>query len=161
MHVIILQLAASLFTGMSVTSSTHTPDTLMAMVVGLATLIALLKTQGVMMQLSYVSVGPRSARKLGGQFMNGISYMGASRTKAYVTSSISRNTGSFGSGQSGKKNTQATGATYSSPKSKPQATKNGSATANTSQTNGRKQTMKTGETKPAPKLAKPKDKEES
>jgi hypothetical protein len=74
-HVIILQLAASLFAGLVATSPDHTPDTLMAMVVGLATLIALLKTQGVMTQLSYVSVGPRTARKLGGQFMTGVSYL--------------------------------------------------------------------------------------
>jgi hypothetical protein len=47
----------------------------MAMVTGLATVIALLKTQGVMMQFSYASVGPRTARKLGGQFMTGVSYM--------------------------------------------------------------------------------------
>ena len=47
----------------------------MAMIVGLATVMALLKTQGVMMQFSYVSGGARNARKLGGQFMNGVSYM--------------------------------------------------------------------------------------
>jgi hypothetical protein len=73
-HVIILQLAASLFTGMSATPGI-TASTLMAMVTGLATVIALLKTQGVMMQFSYASVGPRTARKLGGQFMTGVSYM--------------------------------------------------------------------------------------
>ncbi len=74
-HVIILQLAASLFAGMVISSPSHTPDTLMAMVVGLATVVALLKTQGVMMQLSYASIGPRTARKLGGQFMTGVSYI--------------------------------------------------------------------------------------
>lgn len=74
-HVIILQLAASLFTGMSAATPGITTNTLMAMVTGLATVIALLKTQGVMMQFSYASVGPRTARKLGGQFMTGVSYM--------------------------------------------------------------------------------------
>ncbi len=74
-HVVILQLAASLFTGLSMTAGTDVPDTLMAMVVGLATIMALLKTQGVMMQFSYVSGGARNARKLGGQFMSGVSYM--------------------------------------------------------------------------------------
>ncbi|HUD06951.1 MAG TPA: hypothetical protein VMR34_03630 [Candidatus Saccharimonadales bacterium] len=48
---------------------------LMAAIVGLATLTALLKTQGVLMQLSYVSVGPKAMRKLGGQFMTGVSYI--------------------------------------------------------------------------------------
>lgn len=74
-HVVILQLAASLFTGMAASSDNDIPNTLMAMVVGLATIIALLKTQGVMMQFSYVSMGARNMRKLGGQFMNGVSYM--------------------------------------------------------------------------------------
>lgn len=88
-HVVILQLAASLFTGMAVTGSNRVPDTLMALVVGLATVIALLKTQGVMMQFSYVSMGARNTRKLGGQFMNGVSYMtgkgGSLATKAVGT----------------------------------------------------------------------------
>jgi hypothetical protein len=74
-HVVILQLAASLFAGIAVTSPLHTPDTLMSLVVGLATIIALLKTQGVMTQFSYVSIGPRTARKLGANFLNGISYL--------------------------------------------------------------------------------------
>ena len=75
-HVVILQLAASLFAGMSITTGHDVPNTLIAMVVGLATVIALLKTQGVMMQFSYVSIGPRSMRQLGSQFMNGVSYIG-------------------------------------------------------------------------------------
>lgn len=74
-HVVILQLAASLFTGMAPSSNNNVPDTLMAMVVGLATIMALLKTQSVMMQFSYVSMGARNMRKLGGQFINGVSYM--------------------------------------------------------------------------------------
>lgn len=74
-HVVILQLAASLFTGMAPSSNNNVPDTLMAMVVGLATVMALLKTQGIMMQFSYASMGARNMRKLGGQFINGVSYM--------------------------------------------------------------------------------------
>lgn len=76
-HVVILVLAASLFTGMSAVSGNDTPSTLIAMVAGLATITALLKTQGVMSGLSYASLGPRSMRQLGSQFMNGVSYMGA------------------------------------------------------------------------------------
>jgi len=74
-HVVILQLSASLFTGMAASSGNDVPNTLMAMVVGLATVMALLKTQSVMMQFSYVSMGARNMRKLGGQFINGVSYM--------------------------------------------------------------------------------------
>ncbi len=81
-HVIILQLAASLFTGMATASGEDAvPDTLMAMVTGIATILLLLKAQGVMMQYSYVSMGSRNMRKLGGQFINGVSYM-TSKTKA-------------------------------------------------------------------------------
>lgn len=80
-HVIILQLAASLFAGVVVGSPTQTTGTLMPMVTGLATLIALLKTQGVMMQFSYASIGPRSARQLGGQVINAVSFFrGGSRS---------------------------------------------------------------------------------
>jgi hypothetical protein len=71
-HIIILQLAASLFA--STLTDEAAPNTLMAVIVGIATLLTLLKTQGVMMQMSYVSAGPRALRKLGSQFMTGISY---------------------------------------------------------------------------------------
>lgn len=71
-HVIILQLAASLFA--STLTDEAAPNTLMAMIVGIATLITLLKTQGVMMQMSYVAAGPRALRRLGEQFVNGTSY---------------------------------------------------------------------------------------
>lgn len=83
-HVVILQLAASLFTGMAASSGNNMPDTLMSMIIGLATIMALLKTQSVMMQFSYVSMGARNMRKLGGQFMNGVSYM-TGKTKAGAT----------------------------------------------------------------------------
>jgi len=88
-HVVILELAASLFSGMVAGSAEHTADPLMAMIIGLATLVALLKTQGVMMQFSYASVGPRTARKLGSQFINGISYINSRHTMPTV--SITRN----------------------------------------------------------------------
>lgn len=75
-HVVILELAASLFAGLQAGFSTSEANGLMALVVGLATIIALLKTQGVMMQFSYASIGPRNARKLGNHFMNGVNYLG-------------------------------------------------------------------------------------
>jgi hypothetical protein len=73
-HVIILTLAATLFEGIRKEGAFPPYDPVMAMFVGVATLITLLKTQGLMMQLSYVSVGPRAIRKLGNEFMNGVSY---------------------------------------------------------------------------------------
>ncbi len=74
-HVVILQLAASILFTLIATGPDHTPDPIMALVVGLSTLVALLKTQGFMMQLSYASIGPKAMRRLGGQFVNGVSHM--------------------------------------------------------------------------------------
>ncbi len=88
-HVVTLMLASTLFVGMSATDGNNqVPNVLMSMVVGLATVITLLKTQGVMMQFSYVSMGARNTRKLGSQFMNGISYVtGKGRSVASAASS--------------------------------------------------------------------------
>lgn len=85
-HVVILQLSASLFVGMATASGDNAvPDTLMAMVTGIATVLMLLKVQSIMMQFSYVSMGARNLKKLGGQFLNSVSYMtskGSAATKA-------------------------------------------------------------------------------
>lgn len=82
-HVVILQLAASLFAGMATASGVSVvPDTLMAVVTGIATILLLLKAQGVMTQFSYVSMGSRNMKKLGGQFINGVSYMNGKTTTA-------------------------------------------------------------------------------
>lgn len=91
----------------------------MSMVVGLATVMALLKTQGVMMQFSYASMGARNTRKLGGQFMNGVSYMtskGAGAAKA-VSGKVANRGGAQGSSKaSGRRaGTQSSG--YTQPKS--------------------------------------------
>ncbi len=88
-HVVILQLAASLFTGMSMTGDGDVPNVLIAMVTGLATIIALLKTQGAMNQFSFVSLGPRSMRQLGGKFISGISHM-TSKTVKTGTKAVSK-----------------------------------------------------------------------
>ena len=99
-HVVILQLSASLFTGMAASSDNDVPNTLMAMVAGLATVVVLLKTQGVMMQFGYVSGGARNARKLGGQFMNGVSYI-TGKGKAVVSTMSSQTAQSTGSSSGG------------------------------------------------------------
>lgn len=87
-HVVILILAGSLFTGLSGSSGNDVPNVLMSMVVGLAAVITLLKTQGLLMQFSYVSLGARSSRQLGTQFMNGVSYLGE-RSRSAVGAAFS------------------------------------------------------------------------
>ena len=97
-HVVTLMLAATLFVGMSATDGNNqVPNVLMSMVIGLATVLTLLKTQGVMMQFSYVGMGARNARKLGSQFMNGVSYLTGKGRAAMASASgaASRNTAQF------------------------------------------------------------------
>lgn len=115
-HVVILQLAASLFVGMSATSGNDVPNTLMAMMVGLATVIALLKTQGLMMQFSYVSLGARSTRQLGATFMNGVSYLGGrARGAAAAVTSRTTNSAAVTSGKTSS-NKRTASANYTQPK---------------------------------------------
>ena len=114
-HVIILLLAASLFTGMGSVGPNQIPDTLISMVIGLATVLALLKTQSVMVQFSYVSMGSRNMRKLGGQFMNGVSYMtgkGAGAAKA-ATDKVATRSAKGPNGSSSKARSQSV--SYSQP----------------------------------------------
>ncbi|HTE22121.1 MAG TPA: pilin [Candidatus Limnocylindria bacterium] len=85
-HVVILLLAASIFTGSIQADTSGQPNTLMALLVGLATIVALLKTQGVMQELSYAASGPRAARELSGSFISGVSHLKQSaRTTKQVT----------------------------------------------------------------------------
>lgn len=77
-HVIILELAASIFASLATSGPNKTPDPIMALIVGLSTLVALLKTQGVMAQLTYASIGPKAARHLAAQFVNGVSHVSSS-----------------------------------------------------------------------------------
>lgn len=113
-HVVILQLAASLFAGMSVTTGNDIPNTLIAMVAGLATVIALLKTQGVMMQFSYVSLGPRSMRQLGSQFMNSASYM-SGKGKTVVSGVASKVSGRGGPSKTASSSRSSGSMTYRRP----------------------------------------------
>jgi hypothetical protein len=72
-HVVILLLAASIFAGLG-NEKTTAANSLMATILGIATLCALIKTQGVMTSWSYASIGPRAMRRMGQQFINGVSY---------------------------------------------------------------------------------------
>lgn len=75
-HVVILLLAATIFDGMQLQNADggSGASSLMATVVGIATLVVLLKTQGLMQQWSYAAAGPNSMRKISKQFNNGMKY---------------------------------------------------------------------------------------
>ena len=72
-HVVILLLAATILDGMQLQNSPGGSGTasLMATVVGIATLVTLLKTQGLLQHWAYAAAGPNSLRRLGRQFNSG------------------------------------------------------------------------------------------
>lgn len=72
-HVVILLLASSIFAGMLGGNNSGQSNAIMALIVGLATVLALLKTQGVMKELSYAASAPRAAREMSSQFTRGVS----------------------------------------------------------------------------------------
>lgn len=78
-QVVIMQLASSIFSGMLQGDNSGQPNTLMALIVGLATVLALLKTQGVMKELSYAASTPRAAREMTGTFVRGMHSMNRTR----------------------------------------------------------------------------------
>lgn len=121
-QVVIMQLASSIFSGMLQGDNSSQPNTLMALIVGLATILALLKTQGVMQELTHAASTPRAAREVAGSFMRGVSYMNSpsSRRKSVSQSNGNKkkkNSGnSSGNGDSdpnkGKNANRRTGITY-------------------------------------------------
>jgi hypothetical protein len=74
-HVVILLLAAILFEGFKPENFTGTNNPLMSLILGIGTLLALLRTQGIMQQWSYASIGPNAFRKMGRQFSNDVQYV--------------------------------------------------------------------------------------
>jgi hypothetical protein len=146
-HVVILELAASLFAGLQAGSATPAPNDLMALVVGLAAVIALLKTQGVMMQFSYASIGPRNARKLGGQFMTGVSFL-STKGKAVTNTVSNRNStkGTVITSHPAKRSNFGSNGSYKAPKSNPRAAAGNQTTAKSSR-------AKTGTTTVAPNVS--------
>jgi len=126
-HVVTLMLAATLFVGMSATDGNNQiPNVLMSMVIGLATVLTLLKTQGVMMQFSYVGMGARNARKLGAQFMNGVSYLtGKGRAAVSSASAAASGRGPMQLATAGASSRNGGGATtiYKSPGTSKQVSK--------------------------------------
>jgi len=88
-HVIILSLAASLFLEVSSPAASNSGGPIMGLLLGLATLITLIKTQGVLMQLNYASLGPRTARNLASSFINGVGYMVISSKESFAAAAAS------------------------------------------------------------------------
>lgn len=148
-HVVILQLAASLFTGMATASGgDQLPNALMAMVVGIATILVLLKVQGTMVQFSYVSMGARNMRKLGGQFINGVSYM-ADKGKAGAVKAASTTKSTATKIQNSRSAARIQQKAASAPEyNKPRADKSG---VTITRTQGDSSPGKTGTTYEAPK----------
>jgi hypothetical protein len=83
-HVAILLLAGSIFLGILGGDKSAQPNAFMALILGIATVTALLKTQGVMRELSYAASAPRAARELSTQFIR-------SASTVYATSRFTSN----------------------------------------------------------------------
>jgi len=74
-QVLVLIVAGSLLDGVVVGSPTQTTGTLMPILTGSVALYFAVKVPFFMEKLTFASVGPRSARQLGGQLMNAVNYM--------------------------------------------------------------------------------------
>lgn len=92
-HVVIMLLAASLFLGIQQGDTAGQPNVLMALIVGLATVVALLKTQGVLQELTYAASGPRAARELSGSFMRSVGYITNGSKSTYKAANGTRKLG--------------------------------------------------------------------
>lgn len=144
-HVVIILLTASIFNGMLSGNNSEQPNTLMALLVGMAALLALLKTQGFMQELSYAASTPRAAREVASSFMRGVSYMNRTRK------------GATNMAKGGIKGTQKAVNAMKSRSSQPN--NGGSGKRDRKQTTGSKangqtnsKPLKTGETRKANKL---------
>jgi len=116
-QVVIMQLASSMFTGMLQGDNGGQPNTLMALIVGLATLMALLKTQEAMKELSFASSGPKAAREVAGSFMRGVSYLHKTERR---TLNATKKTASFVKKHTGSKSSKgSSGGSSKKPTVKP------------------------------------------
>jgi hypothetical protein len=75
-HVVILHLAGTLFDGMKIASLNQIPNALMSLVLGIATLWSLLKTQSVMSQLTYASQGASTGSMLARKLVHAVATVG-------------------------------------------------------------------------------------
>jgi hypothetical protein len=138
-HVVILLLAASIFVGINAGDLTEQPNALMALIVGLATVVALLKAQGMMNQLVSAASAPKAARELGTSFMRGVSYM--TRT--------ARTTKNFG-----KSTYKTTNKVIQKRQAAKAAASNAAPTKSSSKSAPSAKPLKTGETRKAEKVDK-------
>ena len=74
-QVLVLIVAGSLLDGVVVGSPTQTTGTLMPILTGAVAMYFAVKVPFFMEKLSFASMGPRSARQLGGQFLYAVSYI--------------------------------------------------------------------------------------
>ncbi len=81
-HVVILMLAGTVFSGTLLGTGDQSPNPIMAAVLGVATLTLLIKTQGTLTQMSYMSSGPRAARQLGKMFANSSNHAASKAAEA-------------------------------------------------------------------------------
>ncbi len=115
-HVVILELAASLLLGIYNKSVNASP--LMALILGLASLFALIKTQGVLAELAVISIVPRMARKIGQRMVLNLSYGGTMAINSISQTFSQRNNQAI---QGSANGSEVTSIATSNLKSKPGA----------------------------------------
>jgi hypothetical protein len=101
-HVVILLLASSLFKGVRASELGDLPNALMSLVLGIATLWSLLKTQSVMSQLTYASQGASAGSILARKIVQGFAAMGV----AAFTKSTKGRSGDNGNNNNGNNNNE-------------------------------------------------------
>lgn len=88
-HVVIVLLAASILTGIETgTDTAGQPNVLMGLLVGVATIMSLLKTQGALQQVATVASVPRAAREVTGSFFQSVSQTKRSAQFSYNTAKL-------------------------------------------------------------------------
>lgn len=85
-HVAILMLAASMIDWQN-SGPTGQPNVFMVTIICIATVLMLLKTQGVLERMSIISSNASMSRKLGRQFINGVQYTGR-QADAYMSAEL-------------------------------------------------------------------------
>lgn len=84
-HTVIMLLAASILTGLNDGVVSGQPSALMALLVGLATVLSLLKTQHFMREVTTVASIPRAGREMATSFKQGVGYMSSTVKSPYKT----------------------------------------------------------------------------
>ncbi len=93
-HIVILLLGASLLSSFVTSSPTGIPNPFMAVTVGIATVLALLRSQGVLVQMSLISSGANTTKNLGKQFAGGLNYT-ADKADQFAGSQLAKERGKY------------------------------------------------------------------